>query len=108
MARKKVELTVPVRKAIESIRTGLAPTRIILFGSRVRGDAFVFSDWDLLVISKRFEGMPFRERLDRVLELVVEPIGQDLEPFCFTPREIKQRKKEIGFVSTALKTGIAV
>jgi len=40
----------------------------------------------------KFEPVSFRDRIDKILELIDGPVGQDVEPFCFTPKEIEKRK----------------
>lgn len=108
MAGKTIEISKPVQALVEKAKKAFAPAQIILFGSRARGDAFNHSDWDLLVISKKFEGVSFRERMDMFLSLIEKPIGQDIEAFCYTPRETEERKNQIGFIKTALETGTAL
>ncbi|MFH1256483.1 MAG: nucleotidyltransferase domain-containing protein [Candidatus Diapherotrites archaeon] len=108
MAGKTVEISPPIRLLVKRIGEKLAPVEVILFGSRAKGDAFNSSDWDLLVISNRFEGLSFRERMDKVLSLIEKPVGQDVEVFCYTENDIQKRKNELGLVRDALETGIPI
>jgi len=108
MAGEKALLTKPVEELLEKIEKKFSPERIVLFGSRATKEYFNYSDWDLLIVSERFEGYSFRERIDAVLELCTQAIGQDVEPLCFTPEEIDKRKKELGIVRTALESGITL
>ncbi len=80
------------------------PEKIILFGSRARGDHLKESDIDLLIISKAFQGMDWRER-------IIGAFGrwdkrQMLEPICLTPDEFKERRQQLGIVRQAVKEGI--
>ncbi len=86
---------------LRKIKAAFTPEKIILFGSRARGDHLKDSDIDLLVVSKKFEGMPWRERIISVFGDWREK--QMLEPICFTPEEFEERKKQIGIVAQAVK-----
>jgi len=52
--------------------------KVLLFGSRARGDYLINSDVDMIL----------------------------LEAICYTPEEFEEKKKEIGIVSEAVKEGI--
>ena len=77
--------------------------KMILFGSRSRGDELLRSDVDLLVISKDFDEIPFRKRPDIFLDNWKLPV--DLEVLCYTPYEFERKKKEIGLIREVAKTG---
>lgn len=79
------------------------PCRLILFGSRVRGDHLHTSDIDLIIISEGFAGMNFLKRMRRVLALWDGHIS--LEPRCYTPEEFACKKEEIGIVAVATQGG---
>ena len=82
------------------------PEKIILFGSRARGDNLENSDVDIIIVSDKFESMKWPRRLAEVSELwsgVVE-----IEPLCYTVREFEEKKREIGIVSQAVKEGIRI
>lgn len=83
---------------------GFRIKQAILFGSRARGDWLKESDWDLLLVSRDFEGIPFPERIRRVLALWSGPV--DLEVLCYTPQEFSRKRKQIGVVRTATREGI--
>lgn len=108
MAAKTITVDARIKKLVYCIKKEFQNSKVILFGSRAKGDAFNFSDWDLLVISNAFEGVSFRDRMDKILSLIEKPIGNDVEVFCYTEKEIKKRKKELGLIKTALETGIAL
>lgn len=63
------------------------PIMIVLFGSRARGDHLLESDVDLVLVARKFEGVPFFDRLGRLLELWEGPYT--LEPFAYTPAEFE-------------------
>ncbi len=62
------------------------PEQIILFGSRARGEADVYSDYDVIVI-KRTE-RPFLERLRDMVPYLVE-FDQPAEILVYTPEEFE-------------------
>jgi predicted nucleotidyltransferase len=66
---------------------GYEPERIILFGSRARGDADEYSDYDLIVI-KRTE-RPFLERLRDMVPYLVA-FGRTADILVYTPEEFEQ------------------
>lgn len=86
------------------IRRKYHPEKIILFGSRARGDHLKGSDIDLLIISQAFKCMDWRER-------IIGAFGrwdkrQMLEPICLTPEEFEERRKQLGIIQQAAKEGI--
>jgi len=87
------------KKLIEKFK----PEKIILFGSRARGDSLIESDVDLIIVSKKFKNMKWPIRLSRVAELWEGLI--ELEPLCYTPEEFEEKKKQIGIVQQAIKEG---
>ena len=77
----------------------------LLFGSRVRDDWLVDSDWDVILVSRDFEGVEFVERVRRVSHLWQ---GDSLDLLCYTPEELEGKKQQIGTVATAVAEGIVV
>ncbi len=80
------------------------PERIILFGSRARGDADEYSDYDLIVI-KRTE-QPFLERLRDMVPYLVA-FERTAEILVYTPEEFEQMP-EVGFGWMVRQEGIVV
>jgi predicted nucleotidyltransferase len=77
--------------------------RMILFGSRARGDWLLTSDADVMIVSPDFQGHRFA---DRSAEVLAHWRGRvDLEVFCYTPEEIASRRREIGIITQALTEG---
>jgi hypothetical protein len=77
---------------------------VLVFGSRVRGEALAESDLDLLVVSKRFRGVPFLERASRLLDDLDLPFPADV--LCYTPEEFARKRREHGIVSLAVEEGL--
>ncbi len=95
-----------IDRFIERVKNRFLPEKIILFGSRARGDHLKDSDYDIMIISKGFEGLNFRDRIIEVYRLVVEPLN--VEVICLTPEEFKARKDELSIVGVAAKEGKAI
>ncbi len=82
------------------------PQKIILFGSRARGDHLVDSDVDVVIVSSKFVGVPWPRRIGNVAKLWPGLI--EIEPLCYTPEEFNSKKKQIGIVQQAVKEGIEI
>ena len=75
-------------------------TSAFLFGSRARGDYLEESDWDVMLISPEFAGIPFPERPTMVLQRI--PLRR-VELLCYTEEEFQRRVEDIGIVAEAAK-----
>jgi len=93
-----------VKRFARKIRKAFDVQKIVLFGSRARGDWLHTSDYDFLIVSKDFEGLNFLNRPANVLNKTKEYFATDL--LCYTPEEFARKKKQIGIVSQAVKEGI--
>jgi len=80
--------------------------RMILFGSRARGDEKKNSDVDIIVVSKEFKNKKsFRRSPPFYLEWNSE---HDTDIICLTPEELEKKKDQIGIIKTALKEGVEI
>lgn len=95
-----------IEKFVERLREKIRVEKVIIFGSRARGDNLEDSDVDLIIISRDFEGVPFYERMDKLILLWESPL--DLEALCYTPEEFELKKKEIGIVRQAVREGVEI
>ncbi len=82
--------------------------KLILFGSRATGLFSEDSDFDFVVVSQDFEGMPAYLRAQKTY-----PLWQDERPvelLCYTPAEFDVRLKSPirNIVSDAVKSGIPI
>jgi hypothetical protein len=80
------------------------PSEVWIFGSRVRGDAMMESDLDVVVVAPCFEGVPWPERGARVL--LEAGITTPVEPLCYTPAEFQAKGNELGIVNAAVSEGM--
>jgi hypothetical protein len=80
--------------------------RLILFGSRAEGRADDWSDYDFVVVSPEFEGVPFIKRLPDLYQLWDARVGIDI--LCYTPAEFEQLVSQATLVQEAARTGVRV
>jgi predicted nucleotidyltransferase len=95
-----------VRDALPRLRQAFAPLRVVIFGSRARGEALSTSDLDVILVSPRFATMRFLDRPVRALEALGYPGG--IEFLCYTPEEFDAKREELGIVRVAVETGISL
>lgn len=91
---------------LEKIKEKYPDAKIILFGSRARGDHLESSDYDLLVLSESFQGVAFRDRLLDIYDIVDRPIN--VEIICLTHDEFSERKNELSIIGEIAKEGILI
>jgi predicted nucleotidyltransferase len=98
-----------IKKEIVNIITefGLELDKIILFGSRARGDFNVLSDWDILIILKSEVSFDVEMKLSKKIR---ERLAENLIPcdiLIRTPKDIERLKNYVHSVTkTALKEGV--
>jgi len=76
------------REALPMIIHHFRPEKVLVFGSRARGTASRESDLDIIIIADRFAGIPFIERMPRMLKLV--PFPKHVDYLCYTPDEFRR------------------
>lgn len=80
--------------------------KMILFGSRAKGKPHRWSDFDLIVVSKKFRNV---DPLKRALGFYdYWTINYPVDFLCYTPKEFNKLKKKITIVREAVKTGIEI
>jgi predicted nucleotidyltransferase len=91
-----------VRRIVETVQ----PDKIILFGSRARGDARPNSDFDVLVIKESSEP---RYRRSVPLYVALADLPAEVEVMVYTPEEIDEwRQVSQAFVTTAVREGTTI
>ena len=104
MARKKnKQVDKILENWIKKVTGKFKPDCIILFGSRARGDAWLQSDYDLIVVSNKFRGMDWLKRIDELFKLWIEPVEVDILPY--TPEEFEEKSHHRGIVQEAAEDG---
>jgi predicted nucleotidyltransferase len=91
-----------VRRIVETAQ----PDKIILFGSRARGDNRPNSDFDVLVIKESSEP---RYRRSVPLYVALADVPAEVEVMVYTPEEIDEwRQVSQAFVTTAVREGTTI
>jgi UTP:GlnB (protein PII) uridylyltransferase len=91
-----------VRRIVETAQ----PEKIILFGSRARGDARPNSDFDILVIKESSEP---GYRRDAPLYVALAGLPVEVEVLVYTPEEVAEwAQVPQAFVTTATREGKTV
>ncbi len=80
--------------------------KMILFGSRAWGDIRDDSDFDLVIVSKDFEGKKSRKRAREVYDYWDLDYAVDF--LCYTPEEFEKLSKRVSIVSQAVEEGIEI
>ncbi len=86
------------------LREEVRAERVILFGSRARGDWLQESDDDFVVVSPQFEGTHFVERPVDLYQYWNGHPGVEL--LCYTPEEFERKRRQITIVREAVREGI--
>ncbi|KYC51634.1 MAG: Nucleotidyltransferase domain protein [Candidatus Methanofastidiosum methylothiophilum] len=93
-----------LEELVELIKKEYSPELILLFGSRARGDNLITSDYDIIVVSKKFIGIPFLTRLFLMQDLWDGE--RHLDALCYTPEEYERKKQQMGTVQQASIEGV--
>lgn len=100
MDREKNEVNNFVRK----IKQEFSPAKVIFFGSRARNENLKYSDYDFIIVSERFKGVHWLDRISSVIGFWNLPYDIDLLPY--TPEEFEKMKLQASVVRAAVKEGI--
>jgi predicted nucleotidyltransferase len=95
-----------LRKFKKALSRRFRISKMILFGSRARGDHLRTSDVDLIIVSPDFEGIPFLRRIREVVQFWDSDLALEVLPY--TPEEFTRKAQEIGIVSQAIREGLEV
>ena len=96
-----------IRQTVQSCLPG---SRVLLFGSRARGDYDRFSDYDLLIVTpttfSHQEKMDWSSRLDRA---IVAAVNVPVDLMLNSEEEIKQKQELPGnIIRSAMKEGMVL
>lgn len=93
-----------IKDAVPKIIEELGSAKIIIFGSRVKGNAKDESDIDVIIISHYFKNIPFLKRMPELLKLV--RFDKHIDFLCYTEEEFEKVKRSSVVLSSALKEAI--
>ena len=92
-----------IAQIVDRIVETAQPDKVILFGSRARGDARANSDFDVLVIKESSEP---RYRRSVSLYVALASVPAEVEVLVYTPAEVEEWSQvPQAFVTTALREG---
>ncbi|MFA6990200.1 MAG: nucleotidyltransferase domain-containing protein [Candidatus Gastranaerophilaceae bacterium] len=95
-----------LEKIIEKILEVIIPDKIILFGSRARGEACSDSDYDILIIK---DGIENERQISKRLYVQFVGINESIDIIVKTPNSIEKSKKiPSSCINTAIKEGVVV
>lgn len=92
-----------VNEFLKLSKEKIKPERIILFGSRARGDYLGGSDYDFIFVSDYFKKYSYHDRVVQMLKLMKKSFPADI--ICLTPEEFEKKKKEISIVKKGVEEG---
>ncbi|MGH7569698.1 MAG: nucleotidyltransferase domain-containing protein [Gemmatimonadales bacterium] len=92
------------REVLPPLVRRFRPSRVLVFGSRARGEALKHSDLDVLIVAEAFRGIKWLDRPVRVVEECDIRFGVEL--LCYTPEEYARKRAELGIVRTASAEGV--
>jgi len=102
MDRRAIEIAKKIKENLE--KKGIKIEKIILFGSRAKEEYMKESDYDFIIVSKDFKGIPIFKRIEMVLD-----VKENIDVICLTPEEFEREKNFLGsIVSYAVKEGIEI
>lgn len=95
-----------VQRLKERIGEHLRVAELIWFGSRAKGGGDEWSDYDFVVVSPDFNGVPILDRGRFLLPLREHGVSYDF--LCYTPGEFARLKSEITMVREVARTGVRI
>lgn len=91
----------------QALRERIGATRVLLFGSRARGNHHKHSDYDVIVVSPAFEYVNLLHR-GRGLRQIWYAVGGDgpMDLICVTPQEFELDRHRASLIAAVLPEAI--
>jgi len=99
----KKPLDKEVKAFVRKLQKEFRPEKIILFGSRAKGEFWKRSDYDFVIVSPAFEGMHWLDRISIVVKLWDSL--SDIDALPYTPKEFEEKRKSSSVVRSAVRHG---
>lgn len=91
----------------QQLRHDLDAQRVLLFGSRARGQGHADSDYDLIIVSPRFAGIEPPRRAIGLRDLWYRAGGRGpMDLLCVTPEEFLAAQQRISLIAAVLPEAI--
>lgn len=96
-----------LRRFAQALRDELGAQRVLLFGSRARGDEWPDSDFDFIVVSPQFEDVHLLRRSRGIHNIWYGAGGKGgMDLICLTPDEFQEERQRISLVAAVLPEAI--
>jgi len=95
MVRTPAEYESALQQAVERIATRFHPDKVILFGSRARGQDGPDSDADLLIVM-RVDGSKRQQAVQ--IDLALEGIPIPIDLVVVTPEDVERHRETMGTI----------
>ncbi|GMT43917.1 MAG: nucleotidyltransferase [bacterium] len=96
-----------IKKLILQAADDIKIVKVILFGSRARGDYNKYSDWDILVVVKDKKNIKEKQKLAKSIRTILARFLIDCDVIVKSEKELDYYKNFIGSITKeALKEGI--
>lgn len=103
---RKSPLIKKLREFKKEVSADFPVKKMLLFGSRAMGKRGKAVDFDLLIVSEKFNKLNFIERAARMYDYWSLEYPADF--LCYTPKEFGKKSRKITIVREAVKEGIAI
>ena len=100
-----------LERYLDKIKLEFAPAQVWVWGSRIYGEPDNYSDVDLIIVSERFQGIPFWKRRSLFREatgLSEDRNAEVVDVLCYTPEEFEERSASPTTVREAVRKGARV
>jgi uncharacterized protein len=102
---KKKDLEI-VKEFKKTVSKKFPVEKMILFGSRARGNSRQWSDYDIILVSDKFKGTVSFRRAPQVYDYWNYDYPVDF--LCYTKEEFNKLKKKMSLLKEAVKEGIEI
>lgn len=88
------------------LRKNYNPQKVLLFGSRAKGNSLSGSDIDLIIVSDFFRDIHPLKRMTLVLKKIKFP--KHIDALCYTPEEFEKIQKSSAIVLDAMNNSYSL